>query len=87
MFSCDTKTVLVILKELTVDTFAETCMKSKHFGREAMLELQNSSDGKSEVERRKQVAKDNIKRLFYSNETTFSFGKYVTKMKQTFNVL
>ena len=34
-----------------------------------------------------QVAKDNLKRLFYRNKTTFSFEKYVTNMKQTFNVL
>ena len=33
------------------------------------------------------MAKDDLKRLFYRNETTFSLDKYVTKMKQTFNVL
>ena len=37
--------------------------------------------GKSEGERRRQVAKDNLKRLLYRNETTVSFKKYVTKMK------
>ena len=52
-----------------------------------MLALHNSYDGKSEVECRKQVAKDNLTRLFYSNETTSSFKKYVTKTKKTFNVL
>ena len=31
--------------------------------------------------------KDDLKMLFYRNETTFYFEKYVTKMKQTFNVL
>ena len=31
--------------------------------------------------------KDDLKRLFYSNEITFSFEKYVTKTKQTFNVI
>ena len=31
--------------------------------------------------------KDDLKRLFYSNEITFSFDKYITKMKQTFNVI
>ena len=31
--------------------------------------------------------KDNQKRLFYMNNTNFSFKKYVTKMKQTFDVL
>ena len=33
------------------------------------------------------MAKNNLKRLFYRNETTVSFDKYTTKMKQTFNVI
>ena len=33
------------------------------------------------------MSKDYLKRLFFMNETNFSFEKYVTKMKQTFNVL
>ena len=52
-----------------------------------MLVLQNHYDYRSEVEFRKQVDKDNLKRLFYRDQTSFSFEKYVTKMKQTFNVL
>ena len=62
-------------------------MKGKHYGQEAILALQNHYDGKSEGECRKQVAKDDLKILFYRNKTTFPFNKYVTKMKQTFNVL
>ena len=87
MFSCDTKMFLGILKELTVDTDADTLMKGKHCGQEAMFALQNYYDGKSEGEFRKQVAKEDLKRLFYRNKTTFSFEKYVTRMKQKFNVL
>ena len=49
--------------------------------------MQNHYDGKSEGNRRKQMYKDNIKRFFYSNETTLYFDKYVTNIKQTFNVL
>ena len=49
--------------------------------------MQNHYDVKSEGERRKQVAKDDLMRLFYRNETTFSFKNYVTKMKQIFNML
>ena len=52
-----------------------------------MLALQNHYDGKSEGERRKYVAKDDLKMFFYRNKTTFSFEKYVTNMKQIFNVL
>ena len=70
-----------ILKELTVDTDAETCMKGKFCGQEAVLLLQNHYYGKSEGKRRKQVANHDIHMLFYKNETTFSFEKYVTKMK------
>ena len=33
------------------------------------------------------MAKEYIKRFLNSNETTFSFKKYITKMKQTFNGL
>ena len=75
MFSRNTKKVLTILKDLTVDNYAETCMKWKRCGQEAMLILQNHSDGKSEGERSKQVAKDDLKRLFHRNDTTFSFEK------------
>ena len=52
-----------------------------------MLALQNNYDGKSEGEISKQVAKDNLKRLFYRNKIFFSFEKNVTKMKQNVNVL
>ena len=33
------------------------------------------------------MAKDDLRRLFYRNKTTFSFKKYITKMKQKMNVL
>ena len=62
-------------------------MTGKRCGWEEILALQNSYDVKSEGEHRKQVAKEDLKRLFYRNETKFSLEKYVTKRKQTFNVL
>ena len=80
MFSRDTKKVLVILKELTLDNNADTWMKRKHCGQEAMLEFQNHYDGKSDRECRKQVDKYNLKILFYRNGSTFSLEKYTTKM-------
>ena len=52
-----------------------------------MLALQNHNGGKSEVEYRKQVAKNDLKRLFYRKKPTFSFENNLTNMKQTFNVL
>ena len=52
-----------------------------------MQELQAHYDGTSEGSRRKQVARADLKKIFYKNETTFIFGKYVTKLKGVFNVL
>ena len=62
-------------------------MTGKLCGREVMLEFQNHYDGKSEGEHRREVAKDDLKGLFYRSETTLSFDKYGTKTKQKFNVL
>ena len=42
-----------------------------------MLELHNNYHVKPESGCRKQVDKDNLKRLFYRSETNFSFEKYV----------
>ena len=82
MFSCYTKKVLEIIKGIKVDTEADTWMKGKRFGKEAMLALQNHCDGKSEGELRKQMAKYYLKRLFYRNKPTLYFEEYVTKMKK-----
>ena len=52
-----------------------------------MQELQAHYDGKSEVARRKQVARTNLNKIVDKNETTFTFEKYVTNLKGFFNVL
>ena len=52
-----------------------------------MLALKNKYDVKAEDECRKRMSKDELKRLFYSLKTTFSFTNYVTKMKETFNLI
>ena len=41
----------------------------------------------SEGAQRKQVDRDDLKKIFYNNETTFTFEKYVTKLKGLFNML
>ena len=38
-----------------------------------MQELQAQYDGTSEVARRKQVARADLKKIFYKNETTLKF--------------
>ena len=40
----------------------------------------------SEGAQRRQVARDDLKKI-YKNETTFTFEKYVTKLKGLFNML
>ena len=35
----------------------------------------------------KQVARSDLKKIFYNNETTFTFEKYVTKVQGICNVL
>ena len=35
----------------------------------------------------KKVARVDLKKIFYKNETTFTFEKYVTKLKGIFNML
>ena len=52
-----------------------------------MQELHTHYDGTSEGSRRKRVSRSDLKKIFYKNETTFTFEKYVTKLKGIFNVL
>ena len=87
MFKRNSKYVLRILKELCTDTNAETWIKGIRCGRVAIKALQTHYDGTAEGERRKEVAKNDLKSLFYRNESTFSFEKYVTKMQAFYNTL
>ena len=87
MFKRDSKHVFQILKELTNGTQAEDWMKGKSCGRTAMIALQDHYDGTAEGERRMVVAKADLGKLFYRNEATFSFEKYVTKLLAIFNIL
>ena len=83
----DSRKVLNILKELTLGTDTETRIKGLKCSRKSTQELQDHYDCTSEAARRKQVAKADSKKIFYKNETTFTFEKYVTKIKGIFNVL
>ena len=86
-FDRDSKYVHNILKQLTNGTDAATWMKGTRCGRDAMKALQTHYDGTAEGERRMEAAQGDLTRLFYKNETTFSFEKYVTKMKECHDVL
>ena len=87
MFTRDSSKVIDILKELTLGTDAETWIKGLKCVRKSMQELQNQYDCTSEGARRNQVARADLNNIFYKNETTFTFEKYVTNLKGVFNVL
>ena len=87
MFIIDSRKILDILKELTLRTDAETCIKGLKCGKKSMQELQAHYDGTSEESLRKQVSRSYLKKIFYNNYNTFTFEKYVTKLKGFFNVL
>ena len=62
-------------------------MKGKSCGRTAIIALHVNYDGTAEGERIMAVAKEDLTKLFYRNESTFSFEKYVTKHLTIFNIL
>ena len=87
MFTRDSRKVLDIIKELTLGTESETCIKGLKCGINSMQELQAHYEFISEGEQRKQFYRADLRNIFYKNETTFTFEKYVTNIKGVFNVL
>ena len=81
MFTIDSRKVLDIINELTLGTDSETWIKGFKCGRKEIQELQSHYNGTSEGSHQKQVAIAELKKIFYKNETTFIFDKYVTKLK------
>ena len=87
MFIRDSGKVLDIIKEPTLGIDAETYIKGLEWGIKVTQDLQDNCDDTPEGARRKKVAIDDWNKIFYKNETTFTFDKYVTKCKGIFNVL
>ena len=87
MFTRDSRKVVYIIKELIIGTDSETWIKGIKCGRKAMQELQAHYEGKSEGSQRKQVARADLTKIFYKNETNFTFEKYVTNIKGVFHML
>ena len=52
-----------------------------------MQELRDHCNGTSKGSCRKQVVRSDLWKIFYKNETTFTFEKYITKLKDLFNML
>ena len=67
VFTRDSRKALDILKELTIGTAEETCIRGLKCGRNSMKELQAHYCGTSEGVQRKEVARAYLKRIFYNN--------------------
>ena len=67
VFTRDSRKALDILKELTIGTDEETCIRGLKCGRNSMKELQAHYYGTSEGVQRKEVARAYLKRIFYNN--------------------
>ena len=76
-----------MFKEMNLRNDSETRIKSLKCGRKAMQELRAHCNGTSKGARRKKVIRSDLKEIFYNNETTFTFEKYITKLKDIFNML
>jgi len=87
MFNIDSKRVLTLLKELCLETEAETWFRNIKCGREAMKALQIHYDGPDESKRRKEEARDKLKTIYYKHEGTFTFEKFVTNLYDAFQIL
>ena len=90
IFQSDTQKVYRILKGVTVGTDAWEWIKSydsNQDGRLAFKALREHYDGPGEIDKRISLARTQIKELFYKNEQTFSFEKFVTKLNGAFQML
>ena len=76
-----------MLKELCLDTEAETWFRNIKCGRKAMKVLQIHYDGPDESKRRKEEARAKLKTIYYKHEGTFTFEKFVTNLYDTFQIL
>ena len=86
-FELDTVKVLNILKECLLDSEAESWIKNIKCGRLAMKALQDHYDGPAEGRNRISTANQQLEKLFYRHEFTFSFEKYVTALNSIFKTL
>jgi len=77
IFNIDSKRVLTLLKELCLDTEAETWFRNIKCGRQAMKDLQVHYDGPDKSRRRKEEARAKLKTVYYKHEATFTFDKFV----------
>ena len=87
MFDLDSKRVLAILKDLCLNTGAETWFRNIPCGRKAMKALQTHYDGPDERHKRIEEARAKISQTFYKHEGTFTFEKFTTILQDAFSIL
>jgi len=87
MFNLDSKQVLALLKDLCINTGAETWFRNIKCGRRAMVALQRHYDGPDERHRRIEEARAKISQTFYKHEGTFTFEKFATILQDAFAIL
>ncbi len=87
MFKLDSKRVLAILKDLYLNTGAETWLRNIQCGRKAMRALQTNYDGPDERHKRIEEARERISHTFYKHEGTFTFEKFTTILQDAFAIL
>ena len=83
----DSERVLTLLKELCLNTEAETWFRNIKCGRKAMQALQKHYDGADEGKRRIDEARAKISNTFYKHEATFTFKKFATNLYDSFMIL
>ena len=89
-FRQDNKTVYQLLKAKCLKTAAWDWIQEydrTSNGRAAWLALCDHYNGEAEENKRVDMAHEQLKQLYYTNETTFPFEKFLTKLKAAFAVL
>ena len=72
----DSSKLFGVLKELTLGTYSKTCIKGLKCDGKVTQEIQDRYDETSEGSQSKQVARDDLKKIFYKNETNLK--EYLT---------
>ena len=78
MFDQDSKKVMRLIKNNTFVTPADSCINQVKCGHVAMQKLQENYNGKSEGERQKIQAREELNKFHYCHEHTLPFEKYIT---------
>ena len=87
MIKKDSRKAFNIIKKLNLGNHVETCIKGLKCDSKEMKEIQDKYYGTLEAAQGKQVARDDLKKIFHNNGNNFTFEKYFRKLKGIYNVL